>query len=218
MNSQAFLWKIIFKNNQPVLEEEKNTLFWASLDETTRAIPGGAYTTLRTFDHWSTIHLNDHFERLKETCRLSGFSLEINHDLIRLGLKQILNTLSQCPDLRLRITIDLEKNKGQIFLAAEPLTTPSQSDYQTGVRVATKIMVRPNPKAKVSQFITSASDVRKEFGNLFNEIILVGEDGQMLEGLSSNFFAIKDGKIWTEEKDVLSDSKFEFVSSLFPPF
>jgi branched-chain amino acid aminotransferase len=174
------------------------------LDEITRALPEGAYTTLRTYQHWSTIHLKDHFDRLKETCRLTGCTIEIDQDLIRFGLKHIVNNLSQVSELRLRISIDLNKNKGQIFLAAEPLTTPSTVDYQAGVRVATKIMTRNNPKAKVSHFITSANEIRKQFGKDFNEIIMIGEDGQMLEGLSSNFFAVKDGKIWTEDKDVLS--------------
>ena len=204
MNSQAYLWKLTKKDNQAGLEVLNNVTPWMSLDEITKTLPNGAYTTFRTYQHGSTIHFNDHIERLKETCKLSGFSFEIDGNLIRLGLKQILNILSDIPDLRVRINIDFEHHKGDVFLAAEPLVTPTGMDYQCGVRVATCSMKRTNPKAKLSRFLNSTDQVRSEFSKDFNEIIMIGNDGQMLEGLSSNFFAIKDGKIWTEDKDVLS--------------
>jgi len=204
MTSQAFVWKIINDYNKVALDEIKHPDSWSSLDEITRVLPKGAYTTFRTYQHNSTIHFNDHVERLKETCHISGHSLAIDSEMIRSGIREILLSQASIPELRFRITIDLDKHPGDIFLSVEPLTTPSPLEYKTGVRVATKSMSRSNPKAKLSQFAISAIQVRKEFGPKFNEIIMIGVDDQMLEGLSSNFFAIKDGKIWTEDKDVLS--------------
>jgi branched-chain amino acid aminotransferase len=221
MNSQAYIWKLIFKENGPLLKAVDNPGPWSSLDEITGTLPDGAYTTFRTYNHNETIHFNDHIERLKETCRLSGFSTVIDGESIRLGLREVLQSLNDNPDLRLRIFVDLSKNRGDIFLAAEPLITPPPIGYQKGVRVATTQLTRSNPKAKLSHFLATANQIRNEFSKDYNEIIMVGRDGQILEGLSSNFFAIKDGKIWTEDKDVLSGITrtiiFEVASDLGVP-
>ena len=221
MNSQANIWKISTKNNKSVLSPIENTVPLLSLDDTTRVLPDGAYTTFRTYNHNATIHFADHLERLKETCRLCGYSLALDGEEIRSGIHQILESLNHYPELRLRITIDLTKNKGDIYLAAEPLVTPTPMDYKCGVRVSTTNLTRSNPKAKLSQFLASANQIRNKFNHEFNEIIMVGHDGQLLEGLSSNFFAIKDGKIWTEDKDVLSGITrsiiFEVASDLGVP-
>jgi branched-chain amino acid aminotransferase len=221
MNSQAYIWKLSANNNECILKKIENTVPWSSLDEITRALPDGAYTSLRTYNHTGVVHFNDHLERLKETCRLSGYSLIIDPELIRSGMREILKSFNDLTELRLRIAVDLSKNRGEIFLAAEPLVTPTLSDYQSGVRVATTILTRANPKAKLSQFLTSANQIRNKFSRDLNEIIMVGHDGQLLEGLSSNFFAIKDGKIWTEDKDVLSGITrsiiFEVASDLGVP-
>ena len=36
-----------------------------------------------------------------------------------------------------------------------------------------------------------------------NEVLLSTEEGKITEGLSSNFFAIRDGKLYTAEQDIL---------------
>ena len=72
-----------------------------------------------------------------------------------------------------------------------------------GVKVRTHSLHRENPKAKSTEFVGQADKVRANIGPDVNEIVMVGPDGRMLEGLSSNFFAIKDGVIWTEDEAVL---------------
>jgi branched-chain amino acid aminotransferase len=70
--------------------------------------------------------------------------------------------------------------------------------------VDTRRLQRENPKAKLTGFIETAAAVRQQLPVGINEAIMVGADGRLLEGLSSNFFAMNSGVIWTAEQGVLS--------------
>jgi branched-subunit amino acid aminotransferase/4-amino-4-deoxychorismate lyase len=64
-------------------------------------------------------------------------------------------------------------------------------------------MERAQPTAKVTQFIEAAEHVRKSLPENAYEAIMIGRNGRFLEGLSSNFFAVKNGEIWTADEGVL---------------
>jgi branched-chain amino acid aminotransferase len=204
MEQHIKVWKLIEAKGEwkNLLIEE--SLEWNSLDEATRFLPGGAYTTFRTYQHWQGIHLEDHFLRLEETCRLSGYPVALDRSGIRACLREMLKDLVKIPEVRVRLSIDLEKDKGRIYIGAEPLSTPAAEKYQTGVDILTRSMHRNNPKAKLTHFLLETKDIRQELPANINEVVMVGEDGQMLEGLSSNFFAVSNGMLWTADKDVLS--------------
>jgi branched-chain amino acid aminotransferase len=73
-----------------------------------------------------------------------------------------------------------------------------------GVNTVTWKAVRKNPKAKKTTFLYEAEKIRFEIPIIVNEVLLVNRKEQILEGLSSNFFAIHKGEIWTEGRQVLS--------------
>jgi branched-subunit amino acid aminotransferase/4-amino-4-deoxychorismate lyase len=86
----------------------------------------------------------------------------------------------------------------------ETLHIPSDEEYANGVRVVTYHLQRQNPKAKLTSFIETANHVRQSLPPGINEAVMIGEEGHLLEGLSSNFFAVLDHEIWTAEQGVLS--------------
>lgn len=174
-----------------------------SLDDASRRLPGGGYTTFRTFGHTQVLELADHFARLEETARLAGHPLRLARARVRLALRQALEAYP-AEEARVRVTLDLEKDPGALYLLVEPLHTPPAQAYEQGVRVVTHKMQRQNPKAKLTRFIETASAVRQTLPTGVNEAVMIGEDGRVLEGLSSNFFAVKDGIVWTAEEGVLS--------------
>jgi len=88
-------------------------------------------------------------------------------------------------------------------MLVEELRVPSENDFLHGVRVVTRQMRRDNPKAKLTNFIETASEVRKDLPAGINEAVMFDEEGRALEGLSSNFFAVLDGEIWTAGEGVL---------------
>ncbi|MCE1255169.1 MAG: aminotransferase class IV [Anaerolineae bacterium] len=197
------LWKIN-KNNEidPITKIQGET--FSTLDEITKKLPDGAYTTLRTYQHDYALNITDHFNRLDETCKLAGYDLKIKKEILRNNLKKILQQTKNISDLRLRISIDLTESIGDIYISDEELSVPPSEAYLQGVDVITKKMHRDNPKAKMTGFLKSTSDLRQEMPQDINEILMLTADDKLLEGLSSNFFVIKDKNIYTEENDVLS--------------
>jgi len=173
-----------------------------SMDEATRHLPQGGYTTFRTYDHRRVLRFADHIQRLETAARLAGKPIILNEDQIRQDLRKILQHAA-LGNLRMRIILDLEREPRTIIYLAEPLRVPSTYDYEHGVKTVTREMQRSNPKAKLTNFIERASTVREQLPPGTNEALMVSVNGVLLEGLSSNFFAIRDSTIWTAGDGVL---------------
>lgn len=174
-----------------------------NLDQVTRVLPAGGYTTLRTFDKFRVLRFEDHTNRLEETADLAGMPVHLDRAALSAALRLALDGFP-ASDARVRISLDLTQAVGTIYLVLEPLHTPSDLDYQNGVRVVTRHMHRENPKAKLTNFIATADDIRRSLPQGINEAVMIGEDDRALEGLSSNFFGVIDGVIWTAGQGVLS--------------
>lgn len=174
-----------------------------SMDEITKKLPGGAYTTLRTYQKTGTISLEDHFRRLEESARSLGASVWINRGLLRSVLRD-LAAISSFPELRFRIILDCYHVPGVLYVLAEELKIPSSSNYLNGVRVCLFEGHREQPETKSTAFIAIADHIRKGKGDeSVNEILLVAADGAILEGLSSNFFGVAGGIVYTAGERVL---------------
>jgi branched-chain amino acid aminotransferase len=173
----------------------------ATLDEVSLQLPQGAYTTFRTYDCQRAFRLQQHFERLNQSARLANQPREIDHPRLRRALREILSGAST--DLRIRITCDLTVEPGTIFVSIENLHIPSVRDYEEGVTALLCAMQRENPEAKLTGFIHTAAELRAHMPAGVNETLMVAEDGQILEGLSSNFFCIREGQLFTADSGVL---------------
>jgi len=91
-----------------------------------------------------------------------------------------------------------------MLISFENLKTPSKDEYKSGVKTLTYEYKRQNPKAKSTSFLQNVEKIRIQMGNKdINEILLHDETGYILEGLSSNFFAVKNGVLYTSERDIL---------------
>ena len=198
------LWKVTTDDQSWHIEQFPLVDSIKTLDKISTLLPAGAYTTFRTYHHNQVLGLTRHFLRLEETTRLAGKPVQIHHKSLHAALHEILGKLSN-GDLRFRITIDLEKIPGTMYVSTECLKTPPAAIYENGGAAITYQLERSNPKAKMTGQLETAARIRNLFADEpVNEIITLSEDGIMLEGLSSNFFAIKGNQIWTAEEEVLS--------------
>ncbi len=182
----------------PVLEDRT----FATLDEVSLHLPNGAYTTFRTYAYTRALRLEDHFTRLNESAQRAFAPVRVNPDEVRACIRAILHQLD-ARDYRVRVTLDLEREQGTIYVAIEPLHVPSPEEYTHGVNVISKVMHRKNPKAKLSGFIKDAHQIRKQLPADVNETLMLRGDGMILEGLSSNFFGIQSGILHTSKEGVL---------------
>jgi branched-chain amino acid aminotransferase len=184
---------------QPIFEDQT----FSSLDEVSLHLPNGAYTTFRTYFHTKALRLDEHFDRLNESAQRVFTPIRIDPDEVRASTRAILDQLV-VGDYRIRLTLALEQEPGCVYFSAEQLHTPSQDEYTQGVKVITRVMHRMNPKAKLTGFIKDAHQIRQQLPPGLNEVLMVREDGMVLEGLSSNFFGIGAGLLLTSKEGVLA--------------
>jgi branched-chain amino acid aminotransferase len=173
-----------------------------SLDQATTLLPQGVYTTFRTYNARYAYHLESHFRRLVESAEVLGATLKLETDRIRMAIRQILTSL-EGDDFRVRLSIDLENEPCTVFVLFEKLILPSEEDYRRGVKVVTRSFQRENPEAKSTQFISKSKNFRRLISSEVNEVLMCEPDGEILEGLSSNFFGVRAKKLFTAGKGIL---------------
>lgn len=160
-----------------------------------RALPHGSYTTFRTYEGRRVLRLEQHAERLSRS--LPG-APALDATRLRAALTAALR-IARLPESRLRLTY----SPPRLFVSIEPFTPLAPSLYEHGVACATLRLQRRNPHAKDTHFVETASSSFATLPAGVSEGLMVAEDGTLLEGLSSNFFAVLDGELRSEEQRVL---------------
>ncbi len=162
-------------------------------------LPAGAYTTLRTYDGGRRLfRLDRHLDRLEESVALQGRPEPLDRSLARRAIRDALRE-TRFGESRLRLTFAPPR----LFVAVQPFSPLPATAYDRGVACVTVDLVRRNPLAKDTRFIATAQDLYGRLPPGVEEGLLVTADGSILEGLSSNFFAVLDGRLRTEEARAL---------------
>ena len=151
-----------------------------TIAETSKCTPIGAYTSFRTYNSFGVLRLTKHLDRLEETARLAGYNIQLDRDALKDTLAALLS-VSTSGEKRIRVTIDLERNIGRLYIAMEPLNVPAPEKYAKGIVCQTAEAHRENPKAKLSSFLARAENIREQEKDAFDEILMYTADGDMLE-------------------------------------
>ncbi|MCW5851298.1 MAG: aminotransferase class IV family protein [Anaerolineae bacterium] len=173
----------------------------ASLDDISRALPQGAYTTLRTYGGRRFLDLPHHLARLDESLSLMGGTATVDEQDVRQALRAALEA-TVYPEARVRVTVPLAGVP--IYVTVEPFTPYPAELYRDGVRTVTMLMARQNPRAKATTFIAPSRDLKSTLPPGVHEVLMVDGRGAILEGFSSNFFGVLDGELRTADEGVLA--------------
>jgi branched-chain amino acid aminotransferase len=172
-----------------------------TLDAVSLRLPHGAYTTLRTYDTDRIIGLSAHLQRLIESSQLLQRPYPIDPAAIRSALRDVIARERQ-PALRVRLTVPLDAD--QIYISVEPFEMYPPEFYQHGVRCATTRLSRHTPRAKSTDFIAASRESKAALDPGIHELLMVDSQGHILEGISSNFYAVCQGVLRTAEEGVLA--------------
>lgn len=177
-----------------------------SLDAACRKLPGGAYTTLRTFGRRRSLRLEEHFSRLEESAALAGHTLLLERQAVRRALRTAVQAPPGTGEFRLRLIYDFECEPGVLYIVRGGLVVPPAAAYRDGVAVITSALNRSQPDAKLTSFMAQTAGVSLPPG--VNEALLISHSPEtgaaILEGMSSNFFAVRQGVLWTAGSGVLA--------------
>lgn len=173
-----------------------------SLDEASNQLPEGAYTTFRTYPNISALHLEDHIQRLRESSQLAGYPIMLDGGKLRTNIRR---ALLQFPAevARVRVMVPFGDQKPVVYIFIGALTVPTELQRQRGVKVITSTFHREAPAAKLTGFIKTSQTLRQKLSSDLEEVIMVDEHNHLLEGLTSNFYAVSDGTIFTAGEGVL---------------
>ena len=165
-----------------------------SLAAASATLPSGAYTTLRTYGGDRVLRLPQHGERLRQSVVAEGPGADLEESQLRRAISAALRACGH-PESRLRVTWAPPR----LFVSVEPFAPLPPSLYRDGVACATVAGRRDKPRAKDTGFIATAAAAYDRLPPGVHEGLLVDDDGAILEGLSSNFFAIAEGVLRSEE-------------------
>ena len=186
--------------------------FFASaptMSEASSLLPHGAYTTLRTYDDGRRVlRLARHLARLSEGAG-PGPPTRLDARMLRAGLAKALESAGP-GEARLRLTYA----RPRLFVAVEPLEPLPEALYRDGARCVSVAVQRVAPRVKDTHFIPTALAAYRDLPPGIHEGLMVAEDRTILEGLSSNFFAVREGILHTEDERVLPGITRELVLEL----
>ncbi len=167
-----------------------------SLDAASARLPSGVYTTLRTYERRKILRLDDHLARLLGSAQRLSPQTEI--PLTRARLAWALGrSLDQTgfPDSRLRLTLTVPG--GELYISVQPFAGLPPEWFERGVAVTVCTSIAHDTQAKSTASIIPLHSAQARLPDWAHEGMMADSAGRLLEGLSSNFFAVKGGALRT---------------------
>ena len=175
--------------------------------------PEGVYTVTNTYNIFDTLKLDAHLDRMEDSARREGISLELDRPRLRAALRQMIADAA-FGDVRFRVSVPRDRPDHRI-ISLEPFSPPPPSAYERGVRCATVAgLNRRNPAAKTSDWMHNRSQAVLPVG--IYEGLLLGEKGEILEGFGSNFYAVLDDTLYTSAEGMLPGIAQQIVLQIAP--
>lgn len=173
-----------------------------NLDELTRQLPQGLYTTFATSHNGTRVMgLSAHLSRLYVPAR----EMKIRPVLTEAELRKVLVKLTAklLPrESRVRLTLSTSESRGEMFVALQPFSPLPPEVYEHGVHVMTTSMARQNPRLKSTSFIEASQNQRGQISEDIFEVLLT-KNGRILEGMTSNFYGIIENQLITAQRGIL---------------
>jgi branched-chain amino acid aminotransferase len=187
-------FKITLSGNLPHQTQAK------TLDEMTRELPQGFYTTFSTLSNGEKVlGLRAHLQRLYIPAFELGLMPSVDESTLRLRIADLAR-MNLPKESRIRVI--LTKDKGVIYVGIQPFEALPDSVYRDGVHVITSSVSRSDPRIKGTDFIAKSAEQRKLVkGGVFE--ILLTHNGNILEGMTSNFYAVRGKTLVTARSGVL---------------
>jgi branched-chain amino acid aminotransferase len=160
------------------------------------------YTITNTFERTKVLKLEAHWDRLEDSARREGIPLRLDRARLQAALRHMIEE-ADYGNVRFRVTVSREQPEC-LILSCEPFNPLAPSVFEKGVRVAlVQDTARHNPEAKTTDWQINRQAIEAALPPDVFTGILVSGDGELLEGLSSNFYAILGGELWTAGTSVL---------------
>lgn len=163
----------------------------------------GIFDYLRTYQG-RPFHLRDHLQRFQYSAKQLGLNLPYPLEQIATIINTVLE-LNGYEESSLKIIATggvspdqfTPQNPATLIVFAYPLTAYPAHFYTDGIKVATTQLNRSLPFCKTTQYVPGIVALQK--GRLQNaqEALYLNAKGEILEATTSNFFGVKNKKLYT---------------------
>jgi branched-chain amino acid aminotransferase len=191
-----------------------------SLGDAARHEPyDGVYTITNTYNTFQVLKLDAHLDRLENSARLAGIPLVVDRARLRSSLRQMIaEGYGKLWDTAVRFRVTVPSDEPQcLILSIEPFKPPAPEVYAAGVRCVTVTdAARHNPAAKTTGWMQDRQAVEQALPPGVYTGLLLSKTDDVLEGLSSNFYAILHGELRTAGRDVLPGIAQQIVFEIAP--
>ncbi|HID52380.1 MAG TPA: hypothetical protein EYP41_10120 [Anaerolineae bacterium] len=188
-----------------------------TFEEMLAGYPLGVYSAFRTFAHNKFLYLEAHLARLHQSISLLGWEYQFDEAPLREALHQVC-TAYPLPEARVRVDVLAEplilpETSGRLLISLMPFTSPPEAYYREGIRVdVVSGLHREKPQAKTAVFAQHRRQYQKS-SDVY-EYLMLADDGRILEGLTSNFYAVKDGVLRTAGSGILEGITRKIILNL----
>ncbi len=141
------------------------------------------------------LFFEDHFKRLINSCELIKQNVDVEVGTLFEKITGLASKNNiEVGNVMLKFVFGRSEHKEILYFI--PHSYPSEEDYIKGVKTGLLYAERINPEAKVEQGIKQLANQRLEKSDLY-EVFLVDKEGYITEGSRSNFFFVKNEKLYT---------------------
>jgi branched-chain amino acid aminotransferase len=188
-------------------------------------LPGvslGVYSVLRTFKGNKFLDLAGHIARLRQSMAGLGWDESLlDEAALRRALHEVCTAYPK-PEARVRFdflarpALSLGTNS-RLLLAIMPFTPPPPELYEQGVSLGiARGLGRERPLLKTAAFAQQRRAYSQQNNGDYYEYLLLDEQGYILEGTGSNFYAVRDGVLFTAESGILAGITRRIILDLLP--
>jgi branched-chain amino acid aminotransferase len=170
----------------------------------------GVFDLLRTYNG-KPCFLKEHVTRLLASARSIDLELPWDHsEICRVALETLSRNNLNEANIRIIITGGSSADfmspggKPRLLVLVTPLPKLPEQWYHRGIKVITRKIRRINPGAKSINYLTAAMALRHAQAQGAVEVLYLDDDDNVLEGTTSNVFALLQGRLVTPERGILS--------------
>lgn len=162
----------------------------------------GVYTVTNTYQKTKTLKLDAHLDRLEDSAQRAGIALKLNRSRLRASLRGMIEA-ADYGDVRFRITVPRQQ-PDHLILSLEPFTPISRDLIENGVRcISVPNSARQDAAVKSTDWMHNRKRISDSLPEGVYDAILQDADGNLMEGLAANFYAILNGELRTAGEGVL---------------
>ena len=163
----------------------------------------GVYIVSNSWQRTKTLLIDAHLDRLEASARRERIPLRYDRQQLKAALRAMI-LAAGFGDVRFRVSAPASR-PDTLMLTLEPYEPPDQSLIMKGVNcVTSRAKQRKDPSAKTSDWMHIRAKLQGAMAPETYELVLLDKNGFMVEGASSNFYAVLDGQLHTAGSGMLA--------------